>query len=86
MKNNYNVNYLQGYKTRRTIKTLHPCDYTVSRDIERLATFSAVSNNVIIEKKAAAWLAASGCIFNAGEDFLECTECGKITTFAKGKF
>lgn len=86
MKNNYNVNYLQGYKTSRTIKTLPPCDYTVSRDIERLATFSAVSNNVIIEKKAAALLAASGCIFNAGEDFLECTECGKITTLAKGKF
>lgn len=45
-----------------------------------------MSNNVIIEKKAAAWLAASGCIFNAEENFLECTTCGKITTLAKGKF
>lgn len=82
---NYHVNYLQGNKTRRTIKTLPPCDYTVSRDIERLATFSAVSNYVIIESIFAVQLASSGCIFNAEENFVECTECGKITALAKSK-
>lgn len=72
-----------GYKTRRTIKTLPPCDYTVSRDIERLATFSAVSNYVTVERIFAVRLASSGCIFNAEENFVECTECGKITALAK---
>lgn len=85
MKKKYNVNYIQGNKTSRTIKTLPPCDYTVSRGLERLATFSALSNNVIIEKISAVRLAATGCIFNAEENFLECTDCGKITPLAKGK-
>ncbi|XP_052709300.1 uncharacterized protein LOC128184039 [Crassostrea angulata] len=70
-------------KTSRTIKTLSPCAYTDSKGIERLATFSALSNNVIIEKIFAVRLASSGCIFNAEENFVECTECGKKTTLAK---
>lgn len=62
------------------------CDYIVSRDIEWLVIFFVVLNNVIIEKKVVVWFVVSGCIFNVGEDFLECIECGKIIIFVKGKF
>nr|XP_034335301.1 uncharacterized protein LOC117692195 [Crassostrea gigas] len=68
-----------GAKVNKTFKTLPPCAYTVSRGIERLATFSALANNVIIEKISAVRLASSGCIFNVEEDFVECTDCRKIT-------
>lgn len=57
----------------------------MSKGIERLATFSALSNYVIIERIYAVRLASSGCIFNAEQNFVECTECGKITALAKGK-
>lgn len=71
-----------GAKVNKTFKTLPPCAYTASRGIERLATFSTLANNVIIEKISAVRLAATGCIFNAEEDFVECTDCGKITLLA----
>ncbi|XP_052711008.1 uncharacterized protein LOC128185458 [Crassostrea angulata] len=74
---------ITGDKTGRTIKTLPLCAYTDSKGIERLATFSALSNYVIIERIYAVRLASSGCIFNAEQNFVECTECGKITALAK---
>uniref|UniRef100_A0A8W8JBX2 Uncharacterized protein n=1 Tax=Magallana gigas TaxID=29159 RepID=A0A8W8JBX2_MAGGI len=74
---------ITGDKTKRTIKTLPPCAYTDSKGIERLATFSALSNYVVMKRIFAVRLASSGCIFNAEENFVECTECGKITALAK---
>lgn len=81
----HNASFLQGAKANKTFKTLPPCAYTASRGIERLATFSALATNNIIEKISAVRLAATGCIFNAEDDFVECTACGKITLLANRK-
>eukprot|EP00105_Crassostrea_gigas_P019141 XP_011437527.1 PREDICTED: uncharacterized protein LOC105335385 [Crassostrea gigas] len=65
--------------TNRINRILPPCEYTVSTDLQRLSTFSKLTDHDVTHKISAVRLAASGCVYNADEGYIECTGCAKVS-------
>lgn len=71
--------HMLGGNTRRNKRLLPPCEYTISTDLERLSTFSKLTDYDVTHKISAVRLAASGCVYNDKEGYFECIGCAKIT-------
>lgn len=68
-----------GGNTNRCRRILPLCEYTVSNHLERLSTFSKLTDGDVMKKISTVRLAHSGCVYNADEGYFECTGCAKVT-------
>lgn len=73
------VEHMLGGNTNRRNRILPLCEYTVSTDLQRLSTFSKLTDQDVMHKISAVRLAASGCVYNAEEGYIECTGCAKVS-------
>lgn len=76
--------FIQRGNTNRMNRILPPCEYTVSTDLQRLSTFSKLTDQDVTHKISAVRLAASGCVYNADEGYIECTGCAKVSMLNNG--
>lgn len=67
-----------GGNSNRCKRILPLCEYTVCNDLERLSTFSKLTEGDVMKKISAVRLAQSGCVYNADEGYIECTGCAKV--------
>lgn len=71
--------HMLGGNTNRRNRILPLCEYTVSTDLQRLSTFSKLTDQDVMHKISAVRLAACGCVYNAEEGYIECTGCAKVS-------
>lgn len=71
--------HMLGGNTNRRNRILPLCEYTVSTDLQRLSTFSKLTDQDVMHKISAVRLAASGCVYSAEKGYIECTGCAKVS-------